>query len=126
MKILIAVFSFFLAFNAYSFFECIQNRNGERLLLAFQKERMGIVKLSDDEGNEIVYFGKAQYFDETETLWGGRYILNFLGTGQDIDLYDLGANLYILEGRKKVFLAQFINCFEFSHKDLESWIAQVL
>jgi|GEM_PF-4416209 len=102
--------------------ECSQGDGDDWYALKSAENYMVVVHTIDDDLSEIIHFDNAEYFSSTETVSSGRYILSFGGQGQNVDIFDVDASFYKLEGQSKVLLSDIMECFPARHTDIESWL----
>ena len=105
-------------------FVCYQGDGDDRYDLIYADGDMAIVHTNDRDETELIYYDSADYFPESETLTGGRYILNFGGTGHDVDLFDVDASLHKLAGREKVLLSNIMECEFANTRDTDEWVQE--
>lgn len=112
--------------NAGPAFECYQGDGDDRYDLIYALGDMAIVHTNDADETELIYYDSARYYPETETISGGRYILNFGGAGHDVDRFDVDASLFKLNGDKKVLLSNIMECQYADTYETDDWVRERL
>ena len=114
MKSIMLVACLLTSFTSFSkSIECQQDQGDDRYDLLLSEPHLVIVHTNDSDETSTPFYDTATLYEDTQTISGGRYIVNLNMEGY--------SSLYKLVGREKVLLSDTLYCNETENTDTDAF-----